>query len=106
MTAGVYLLHFDRPYKHARHYVGYSDNIEERVAAHIKGQGSRLCEVAVKAGVKLLWARTWVGANRHFERKLHQRGKSIYCPICNRRRWHKRMPQPLPPAIDDNDVKF
>lgn len=94
MTSGVYLIHFDQPYKHARHYVGYSDNIEERVALHQNGQGARLCEVVVNAGIGLQLVRTWEGADRHFERKIHGRGKSIYCPICNRKHWLRNLPQP------------
>lgn len=92
MTSGVYLIHFDEPYKHAAHYVGYSDNIEERIALHQKGQGSRLCEVVVGAGIGLTLVRTWEGADRHFERKIHGRGKSVYCPICNKSHWMKHLP--------------
>lgn len=105
MTQGVYLLHFSEPFGHARHYVGYSDNIEERVALHMKGQGSRLCEVAVNAGITLMWVRTWVGADRKFERNLHGRGKAMYCPICNRHHWKRNKPQPATETVID-DVVF
>lgn len=106
MTAGVYLLHFTEPFGHAKHYVGFSENIEKRVALHQQGKGSRLCEVVVKAGIRLLWVRTWVGADRHFERKLHSKGKSIFCPICNKRHWKRNQPHRLHEAVHDNDVVF
>lgn len=106
MTSGVYLIHFSEPYKHARHYVGYADDIQRRFREHKKGQGARLCEVVVEAGIKLHLVRTWPGADREFERKLHSRGKSIFCPLCNEAHWFKNMPQPK--AKDDlsNDVDF
>lgn len=106
MTAGVYLIHFSEPFKHASHYVGYSDNIEERIALHRKGQGSRLCEVVVKAGIGLIHVRTWVGKDRHFERKLHNRGKSIFCPLCNKKHWYKNAPAQKIAEVDNGDVKF
>jgi site-specific DNA-cytosine methylase len=30
----VYLLHFDRPYKHARHYLGWAESLDARLAVH------------------------------------------------------------------------
>lgn len=83
MASGVYLLHFAPSYKHARHYVGYADDIERRVAEHAAGVGARLTQVAVEAGCDLILARTWDGADRTEERRL-KNTKSIphYCPIC------------------------
>lgn len=41
MTTGViYVLHFDRPLHHARHYVGYARNLRARLQAHAGGRGS------------------------------------------------------------------
>jgi predicted GIY-YIG superfamily endonuclease len=40
MTGIVYLLHFDQPYKHARHYVGWTArNVKRRLAEHEAGRG-------------------------------------------------------------------
>ena len=40
-TAGdagtVYLIHFDTPYKHARHYTGWASDLERRVAEPPRG---------------------------------------------------------------------
>ena len=36
----VYLLHFDRSYRHARHYIGFTQNLEQRLEAHRAGRGS------------------------------------------------------------------
>ena len=38
MTGYVYLLHFDQPYKHARHYLGYTVNVDQRLAMHAAGR--------------------------------------------------------------------
>jgi hypothetical protein len=41
MTGTVYLLHFDRPCRHARHYVGWALNVKRRLAEHEAGRGAR-----------------------------------------------------------------
>jgi hypothetical protein len=88
MTAGVYLLHFSSPYKHARHYLGYSDNIEQRIADHIAGRGGRLPQVVSEAGIDIICVRMWPGTTRSFERKLKNRKNApCLCPVCNRRTW-------------------
>lgn len=79
----VYLLHFNRPYKHARHYIGFTTNLGQRMHAHeLTSQGARLLQVASAAGIKFEIARTWEG-DRKLERKLKNRKKaSRLCPIC------------------------
>lgn len=82
VQGNVYLLHFDEPYQHARHYIGWSENIEERLEAHRCGRGARLMEVVSSAGIGFQLARTWRG-DRHLERKLKKRhNASQLCPIC------------------------
>ena len=53
MAAGtVYLLHFDQPYKHARHYVGWTARtVRCRLAEHEAGRGARLLAVVRAAGI-------------------------------------------------------
>jgi predicted GIY-YIG superfamily endonuclease len=81
---GVYLIHFEPAYKHARHYLGYADDIAARLALHRAGQGARLTQVAADAGCKIRLVKVWPGADRHFERKLKNRKESPrLCPICN-----------------------
>jgi len=61
----VYLIHFDRPYKHAQHYIGYCEegNLEERFDRHKHGTGARLLQVVVQEGIIPEIARTWPGAD-------------------------------------------
>ena len=82
-----YLLHFDKPYKHAKHYLGYVDGdddaINERTILHYNGQGANLTKVIKEAGIGFTIARTWHNVDRHFERQLKiQGGHSRKCPIC------------------------
>jgi len=79
----VYLIHFLTPYKHARHYLGYTEDLEQRLQAHRTGNGARLMEVVTDAGIDWELARTWEG-DRSLERRLKQ-GKNAckwLCPIC------------------------
>lgn len=78
----VYLLHFDRPYRHARHYLGWTTDLDARLAAHTTGRGARLLEVITAAGIGFTLARTWPGT-RTRERQLKQQGgRSRCCPLC------------------------
>jgi len=79
----IYLIHFDTPYKHARHYLGWTTNLDERLAAHRNGNGARLMEVIVNAGITWRLARTWTGS-RELERQLkRQHNSPRLCPICS-----------------------
>lgn len=79
----VYLLHFAQPYKHARHYVGYSELLTARLAHHRKGTGARLMAAVSAAGIEVTVARVWKGADRTFERRIHNYARSAQlCPMC------------------------
>lgn len=81
----VYLLHFDEPYKHARHYIGWSDNLDARIDAHRNGTGARLLEVIIGAGIGFCVARTWKRKTRAYERRLKKRGGAArICPLCRK----------------------
>ena len=81
-TGTVYLLHFDRPYRHAGHYTGWTTNLPARLAEHATGHGARLLAVITQAGIGWHLARTWPGT-RHTERGLkRQGGASRRCPLC------------------------
>lgn len=81
---GVYLLHFDRPYQHARHYVGWTGyDLDQRLAHHTSGRGARLMQVVTAAGIGFEVARTWPGASRAFERRVKRWGGAArLCPLC------------------------
>jgi len=81
----VYLLHFDEPYRHAQHYLGWAPDrtLDARLAHHLNGTGSRLCAVVLAAGITWRLARVWVDGDRTLESRLKRRGgRSRLCPIC------------------------
>ena len=82
----VYLIHFSTPYKHARHYIGYTQNkrtLPRRLEHHRRGSGARLMQVVTEAGIGWDVARTWDKATRDDERKLKNRGGAArVCPVC------------------------
>jgi predicted GIY-YIG superfamily endonuclease len=83
MSDTVYLLHFDKPLKHARHYIGFSTSLARRLEHHRKGSGSSLMAAVARAGIEFKVARTWK-ADRTFERSLKNRNNAPkLCPICN-----------------------
>ena len=83
----VSLLHFDTPYKHARHYLGSSSHLDMRLSLHKNGNGVRLMEVIGDAGIGWELARLWECDSREeslaLERRLKHRHESPrLCPIC------------------------
>ena len=80
----VYLLHFAEPYKHARHYVGFTEDLTQRIEDHRAGRGAKLTGAAAAAGIPFVVARTWEKVTRTFERRVHRTKNSPkVCPICS-----------------------
>jgi 2'-5' RNA ligase/GNAT superfamily N-acetyltransferase len=94
----VYLLHFDikpgrkvpneredakKPF-HARHYLGWATDAQERIQQHYEGSGAKITQALKRKGITFTVARVWDGADRNFERRLKsQGGLSRHCPICH-----------------------
>ncbi len=88
-VGSVYLLHFDRPLdggQRPRHYIGWALDVDERVAKHLAGDGSRLVRAVVAAGIGVTVARVWTDTTPVFERALksHNFGPMDggLCPLC------------------------
>jgi predicted GIY-YIG superfamily endonuclease len=78
----VYLIHFNKPYRHARHYLGFTTNLDKRITDHVCGMGARLMEVVTNAGIEWKLARTWQG-DRKLERRLKDwHNAALLCPLC------------------------
>lgn len=78
-----YLICFDQPYRHARHYLGWAANLDARLAAHRAGNGARLVSVITAAGIGWTLARTWEGATEQDEKALKElRNGPGLCPRC------------------------
>ncbi len=82
----VYLIHFDRPLHHARHYLGYcaDGTLEVRMIRHRAGRGARLLAVLRELGIGWRVVRVFEG-DRYVERRLKQQHRSLLCPICSAR---------------------
>jgi predicted GIY-YIG superfamily endonuclease len=82
----IYLLHFSRPYKHARHYTGWTDALDARLARHAQGDGARLLAVVHAAGITWQVARTWTGPRSRERQLKRQGGAARRCPLCRTER--------------------
>lgn len=79
----IYLIHFERPFKHARHYIGWTEgDVDAREIRHLEGRGSPLLRAVDEASIAFSVVRTWKGT-RKLERQLKNRKKaSKLCPEC------------------------
>lgn len=85
----VYLLHFDRPFRHARHYLGSAADLVQRLHDHQFGGGANIVRRAAEDGVRWQLVRTWTCRTTKEARKLEADFKRAQhntrlCPICNR----------------------
>jgi predicted GIY-YIG superfamily endonuclease len=78
----VYLLHFDRRYHHAGHYLGWTTDLNARLVEHACGRGARLMAVIQTAGIGFRLARTWSGTRARERQIKRQGGLSRCCPDC------------------------
>lgn len=81
----IYLLHFHRPFHHARHYTGWTTDVKRRVGEHFDAttHSSHLIQAAATAGIGFDLVRVWENKTRNDERQMKkQGGASRRCPIC------------------------
>jgi len=82
----VYLIHFDKPYKHAQHYIGFTNNLDARVDRHKKKNGSKLLKAVENAGIGFKVVKTWEGGQKFRTAIKKQKNASRFCPICRQKR--------------------
>lgn len=85
-TGTVYLIHFAVPYRHARHYVGWTVDLAGRLYAYAYDtkHAANLIRVVNAAGIGWELARVWEGVTRQFERRLKEQGhRGKFCPCCH-----------------------
>ena len=80
----IYLLCFDREVgSGAKHYLGWSSDVNKRLAAHTDGRGSKLMKLVRSLGVGWSHVRTWRGKTRHDEARMKRNGSlAQHCPRC------------------------
>lgn len=96
----IYVLHIDPPYRHARHYTGWTPERDpsRRISDHIerRANGSPLVRAALDAGCTVTVAHIWPRLGRDFERWLKtRRDHSKWCRLCGQ----NLRPLPAPKAI-------
>ncbi len=84
----VYLICFDEKLAHAKHYLGSSCFLDERLAQHAAGTGARLMEVITDASISWQLARLWECESEPEMRQLekyykHRHNSGQICPRCN-----------------------
>lgn len=91
MSSYVYLIHFNGPIHHAKHYLGYTslENVIDRYNRHKSSQGSKLLAYANTIGISYCVVRIWecdtTQAAKALERKLkHMKNSPRLCPVCNK----------------------
>jgi predicted GIY-YIG superfamily endonuclease len=91
VVGAVYLVHFARSYHGAKHYLGFSTNIPERMKAHRAGRGAPLLAAAKKRGIAFRVVRIWRGKDGFFEQALKRRfALRDLCPACSGPHAHER----------------
>lgn len=81
------LLHFGAtgtltPYRHAGHYLGWTEDLDQRLARHHAGDGARLLAVVNQVGIEWTPAQTWPGTRARERRLKALGGHARICPLC------------------------
>lgn len=94
MSGVIYLLHFANPLHHAKHYLGSSAKILERLMQHATGDGARITSHLARIGADwqlaaLFQPKAGSGLTiREIERLAKEQGNGPrFCPICNPKSW-------------------
>jgi hypothetical protein len=95
----TYLIHIDPPYKHAKHYKGWTDRpVGRRFADHLAGRGALLTRMAVQAGSRLTLARVWPDTTKDREDSIKRHGGGRMCPECGVKPAAPRLASDKPPG--------
>ena len=82
----VYLLHYKIPLYHARHYLGNTSNLKNRIKYHRNGQSKAHLPVAFyKLGIDFVVSRIWEGEFKLEKQLKKQKNNRKLCPICHKK---------------------
>ena len=85
----VYIIHFDKSYYRARHYVGITSlSLMDRLKKHINKGGSKLTAAAAKAGINFtiheICQKNTRSEARQEEKRIKARHEGgLFCPLCH-----------------------
>jgi predicted GIY-YIG superfamily endonuclease len=86
-TSWIYVLHFDAPICHARHYSGSTDDLARRLADHIHGVAAKLTAEVRRRGITFRLGSLYVVHPGERPRQVERRMKNNnngpkHCCIC------------------------
>lgn len=90
----IYVLHFHTPLAHARHYIGCTANLHQRLITHASGRGARLTRELRDQGIT--WELGGLYSCTHAEMRRNERNLKTmhnserYCQICHPRDQNRR----------------
>jgi hypothetical protein len=84
----VYLLHFDRPYRHVSHFLTVAPPSSLTPGARVPDSAilhSPLLAAATADGIAIVVARAWCGSGRTRQQLAAHKNAKRFCAICNPR---------------------
>ena len=80
----VYLLHFQQPISHARHYLGVTNDLTARMLTHAGGNGAAITKELHRLGIGFTLVRAWDAPSGRVDEKLFKKQKNgpRFCPLC------------------------
>src|ERR1700722_5646600 len=86
----IYLIHFDKEIGNldhslskARHYLGWTSDLNKRLDRHKLGQGSSIMRYVEQSGIGWQCVKTWEGTRDDERAMKNQKNAKRYCPICS-----------------------
>jgi hypothetical protein len=101
----LYIFHFNAPLGNlanpraqARHYCGFTDDLDARIAKQLAGKGAKLVAAALAKG--LIFELYHWPATLAVEKLVKRRKETaVFCPACCAAAGRKPKALPIPPAI-------
>ncbi len=85
LTGTVYLIHLARPVsdtRPAQHYLGYTSNFDQRMAAHRSGKGSAMLRAANARGIEWKVVMQFAAGRGGEVQLKRRRNHKRLCPVC------------------------
>jgi hypothetical protein len=100
----VYLFHFNAPMGNlanpraqAQHYLGFTDDLDTRIAKHLAGRGAKIVAAALAKGL-IFELYHWPACLATEKLVKKTKKTSLYCPACAAASGRKPKALPIPPA--------
>jgi len=102
----VYLFHFNAPMGNlanpraqAQHYLGFTDDLDTRIAKHLAGRGAKIVAAALSRGL-IFELYHWPACLATEKLVKKTKKTSLYCPACCAAAHRKVRPLPVPATIE------